>query len=217
MYNYPLYAALGDSLTVGVGSTIFMPNFVKCFHQSLESFFRQPIARLVFARNGATTGEILESLSRPDVSQAVGSARFITLTGGGNDLLRAGKVWLKTRDNTFILSALHESFANIEQIITKIIDLHSSDPEPFMIRILNLYNPVPYIPESHIWLETFNEKLLSLERFAEVRIADIYHAFYGREPHLLARDHTHPNPLGYRIMADTTARLGFAPVALQKI
>lgn len=190
-----------------------MPNFVKCFHRDLKSYFQMPVACRKFAKNGATTGDILATLYRPDVARTVASARFITLTGGGNDLLRAGKIWIRMRDRTLLSRALGESHTNIERIIAAMIHLHAGHSESFMIRILNLYNPMPHIPESRLWLEAFNERLLSLERFAEVRVADIYHAFYGRESSLLAMDHTHPNPLGYKIMADTTARLGFDPVA----
>lgn len=192
-----------------------MPNFVKVFHQSLETYFQQPVRRLVYAKKGATTGDILASLFRPDVAQAAGSATFITLTAGGNDLLRSGKIWLRTGDRSSILSALHESFENIWQIIETIMRLHSDNPESYLIRVLNLYDPLPQIPESRMWLESFNGRLASLERFNEIKIADIYHAFYGREPYLLAMDHTHPNPTGYKIMADTTARLGFKPVSAQ--
>lgn len=205
----PLYVALGDSLTVGVGSTLFQPNFVKLFHHDLEVYYQTPIERRVFAKNGATTAAILQSLSRPEVMEAVQNANFITLTGGGNDFLKAGKVWLKTGNFSVVLQATQQSLSHFDQMINQIMTIHSNRPIPLMIRVLNLYNPLFYIPETNRWLENYNQRLLSLERYPAVQVADIYHAFSGHEPQLLSFDHIHPNPIGYRVMAQATAALGF--------
>ncbi|TGA97236.1 lysophospholipase [Sporolactobacillus shoreae] len=208
----PLYVAIGDSLTVGIGSTFFQPNFVKYYHNILEYHFKRPISKLVFAKNGATTDAILESLRHPDVAQAVHDASFITLTGGGNDLLHAGKSWLRTGNSEMVTGAIQMCLQNMERIIETMVGLHKDVQEPMLIRVLNLYNPMFEIPESVKWLEYYNQSLISLERFPSVRVADVYHAFKGHEPFLLSLDHTHPNPIGYRVIAQTVAGLGFDPV-----
>ncbi|MFT8319149.1 MAG: GDSL-type esterase/lipase family protein [Sporolactobacillus sp.] len=212
MSERPLYVALGDSLTVGIGSTLFQPNFVKLYQQSLERYFTQPVQRISFAKNGAVTRQILENLQQPETAAAVHNASFITLTAGGNDLLHAGKNWLKTGDRATLNQAIQECVATIETILRTIFDIHMDNPQPFCVRVLNLYNPMPQIRESYVWLESYNRQLAALERSPFVKIADVYHTFYGREPMLLSFDHTHPNPIGYRMMADTVIQLGYAPV-----
>ncbi|RYL95688.1 lysophospholipase [Sporolactobacillus sp. THM7-4] len=212
MSEHLFYTALGDSLTVGVGATLFAPNFVRQYRRHLEQALQRPARLRVFAKNGATSEAVLESLSHPEVAYAVGSANAITLTAGGNDFIQAGRVWTASGDSSVIQITLASCYRRIEQIIETIYHLHRENPEPFMIRVLNLYNPMPQMPQSSPILETFNRRLAGLERFPGVKVADIYHAFYGREASLLSFDHIHPNPIGYSIMADTTARLGFDPL-----
>ncbi|WP_010631395.1 GDSL-type esterase/lipase family protein [Sporolactobacillus vineae] len=205
-----LYTAIGDSLTVGVGSTFFQPNFVRLYQQELEYYFRHPVDKRVFAKNGATTAEILASLSRPEVMKGVQEADVITVTGGGNDLLRAGKVWMKTGDREAVAAAIRNCLENMQQIVSLLIRLHSVHDRAPLIRVLNLYNPFYRVPESYGWLHAYNRELSRLEHHPAVRVADICQAFYGYEPYLLSIDHTHPNPVGYRVIARTVGRLGFA-------
>ncbi|CAM3026367.1 GDSL-type esterase/lipase family protein [Sporolactobacillus spathodeae] len=213
MGDRPLYVALGDSLTVGIGATFFQPNFVKLYQHSIEYYFRQPVERLSFAKNGATSEQILEQLLHPETTHAVANASFITLTAGGNDMLHASRKWLKTGNQAELSESIQSCVATIEEILWTIFEIHASNPQKFCVRVLNLYNPMPQIRETYFWLEQYNKQLASLERAPDVKIADVYHAFLGNEPMLLTLDHTHPNPLGYRIMADTAVHLGFEPVS----
>jgi len=206
---HPLYVAIGDSLTVGIGSTFFQPNFVKLYHRTLEAYYQTQIERRVYARNGATTEEIRNILSQPEVAESVSNASFITLTGGGNDFLKAGRTWMRTGDTSPIIEASQQSLIQFDQMIQRIDTLHASNPSPFIVRVLNLYNPLFYIPNTNHWLEEYTKRLTGLERYPFVRVADIYRAFSGHEPQLLGFDHIHPNPIGYRIMAQITANLGF--------
>jgi Lysophospholipase L1 and related esterases len=204
-----LYTAIGDSLTVGVGSTLFQPNFVSLYQQDLEYVFRTPVSKLVFAKNGATTADILVTLSRPDVIRGIQEADIITLTGGGNDLLRAGKTWVKTGNREIVAEAIKDCLTNMNQIVAALIRLHSGKDKVPLIRVLNLYNPFYQIPESYSWLESYNHELNRLERYPTVRVADVCRAFNSYEPYLLSIDHTHPNPAGYRVLTQTVSRLGF--------
>lgn len=204
-----LYTAIGDSLTVGVGSTFFQPNFVSLYRQDLEYVFKAPVNKLVFAKNGATTADILVTLSRPDVTQGIREADVITLTGGGNDLLRAGKTWMRTGNRKIVAEAIEECLTNMNQIVVTLINLNSDRDKVPLIRVLNLYNPFYQIPESYSWLDSYNHELSLLEQYPTVRVADVCRAFYSYEPFLLSIDHTHPNPAGYRLITQTVSRLGF--------
>ncbi|QAA22076.1 lysophospholipase [Sporolactobacillus terrae] len=200
----PLYTALGDSLTVGVGSTVFQPNFVKLYQRKLEVYYHIKLQRQIFAKNGATTEQILQSTFRPEIAAAIGRSTFLTITGGGNDFLKAGRYWMKTGDFSAVLQATENSLAHMEQMIYRIHLLHEDSTDSYRVRILNLYNPLFYIPGTNHWLEDYNKRLNQFEDDAHVRIADVYHAFSGYEPQLLGFDHLHPNPIGYRVMAEVT-------------
>lgn len=204
-----LYTAIGDSLTVGVGSTLFQPNFVRLYQQDLENYIGSPVEKRVFAKNGAITAEILDSLTRPEVAESIQQSDVITVTGGGNDLLRAGKTWIKTGNRDIVAAAIKNCLENMEQIVSQMIRLNSGNGRVPLIRVLNLYNPFYQVPESYSWLNAYNHELTRLEHHRTVRVADICQAFYGYEPYLLSIDHTHPNPVGYRVIAQTVSRLGF--------
>ena len=86
------YCGLGDSLTVGVGSNIFEKGFIgKYLFLTRKRPFNQPIAPAVFARVGATTGDILKSFEHPFVCRTIKEAEIITITAGGNDLIDAAE------------------------------------------------------------------------------------------------------------------------------
>lgn len=208
----PLYAAIGDSLTVGVGSTFFTPNFVERYRQRIEQAFNRPVAVQTFAKNGATTEQILASLSDPNVAQAIGQADIITLTAGGNDLIKAGKEFLRTGNTELLQYALSSGSANIEQIIQTIHMLNPPAQHPYIIRLFNLYNPLPGIPEAAPWIQAFNRQLAGFKRFPHIEVVDLYHIFLGHEAFYLSFDHIHPNPRGYEAMADAAAQLGYGSI-----
>jgi lysophospholipase L1-like esterase len=41
----------------------------------------------------------------------------------------------------------------------------------------------------------------------------VYHAFLGREKELLFLDGIHPNPKGYKVIAEQMHQLGYVPLA----
>ncbi|GGK36423.1 hypothetical protein GCM10010965_31690 [Caldalkalibacillus thermarum] len=85
-----LYVAVGDSLTAGIG-TLLKPGFVQLYKQKAERALKRKIQVQVFAKNGASSEDILHMLSRPHLQQAVRKAHLITLSAGGNDLRQAAK------------------------------------------------------------------------------------------------------------------------------
>ncbi|MFD2617874.1 GDSL-type esterase/lipase family protein [Terrilactibacillus laevilacticus] len=206
------YVAIGDSLTVGVGSTIFTPGFVERYKKLTEQALNRPLAVVTFAKKGATSSQIYLTFDFPPLLNALKHAELITLTAGGNDFIQAGKQFLRTRNTGFLYHALNTSMANIKRMIIIIHQMTQNQYHPIMIRILNLYNPFPQIPEINDWITLFNQQLLTLSHPPYIQIADIYHAFLGHERELLFIDHIHPNPRGYEVMAQTVVQLGFSPL-----
>lgn len=209
-FQVPLnYVALGDSLTVGVGSAIFTPGFVGDYTLLSQSALCAPICPRVFAKIGATTDEILQSLSIPEVAYHISHADIITLTAGGNDLIHAAEAFLVNHKVQDLETAVNQSTANISKIICKIHELNPPEKHTYILRILDLYNPFPNISETRPWIHAFNTHLASFSSMPHIGIANIYSPFEGRQKELLSSDHVHPNPKGYKVMAEATYRLGY--------
>ncbi|RYM06205.1 hypothetical protein EWH99_03745 [Sporolactobacillus sp. THM7-7] len=101
MRKHPFYVALGDSLTVGVGSTLFLPDFVAHYRKTLETVLRQPVGLRVLAKNGATTEDILYALQHPEVEKTIREADVITITAGGNAVCWLSIGFTRTRPATW--------------------------------------------------------------------------------------------------------------------
>jgi uncharacterized protein (TIGR01732 family) len=204
------YVALGDSLTVGVGAPLFTrASFVDRYQQLSERALKHIIYLNTFAKIGATTEEVLQDLSRSEVAVNVSHANIITLTAGGNDLIQAAESFLKSKKTQDLEEALDKSTSNIANIIDKIHALNPPQNHTYIIRLLNLYNPFPDIPEADSWIQDFNTHLAMFSKMPHIGVVDIYHPFAGRQRELLSIDKIHPNPIGYKIMAEATYQLGY--------
>lgn len=77
------YVALGDSITSGYGLSDDDPGFTELVAES------GGYALTNLAEDGATSADLLETLSEEETSAAVAEADLITVTIGGNDLMGA--------------------------------------------------------------------------------------------------------------------------------
>ncbi|MED3564215.1 GDSL-type esterase/lipase family protein [Bacillus xiapuensis] len=208
--THPLYyVALGDSLTVGVGVPIFTRAFVDQYLELSEQALNHNIYLTIFAKVEATTEEILQWLSLPEVAVKVSHSDIITLTAGANDLIHAAEAFLITKSTKDFNDALNKSIKNIARIIDKIHALNPLQKYTYLIRLLNLYNPFPDIPEADSWIQNFNARLKMFSKIPHIGVADIYHPFAGRQKELLSIDNVHPNAMGYKVMAESTYQLGY--------
>lgn len=196
------YIAIGDSLTVGKGASFLRPGFVERFAHKIGDSQSHFVTINKFAHNGATSGEILHHVHTPSLAYSLQQADLVTLTSGGNDLIDAGKAFLKSRDYRVIYEAIQRASINNFQLLTYIRELQAAGGKFSDIWILNMYNPFPAIPETNQWISEFNAQLAQAAMSAKVNVADIYHAFLGRTPYLLSRDGVHPNDEGYAVMAN---------------
>ncbi|GGE37483.1 spore germination lipase LipC [Pullulanibacillus camelliae] len=208
-----LYAALGDSLTVGIGSDLFFPGFIGYYQHALQHHLKQPVAIQSIARVGATAMEILEATTFVAICKSLQHAQVITVTAGANDLIDAGKRFLIDHDLKRLQNALEASVYHVGEIIRKIHKLHEQRPAPYILRVFNIYNPFPELPEANMWIERFNHELLSYASHPNTKIADIDTAFAGKQKDLLVPGDVHPNVHGYKVMADVLKQLGYAPLS----
>ena len=207
-----LYCAIGDSLTVGVGTDLFSPGFVGRYHQSLEQTLKHPVVVKKIARNGATSADILNAVKLPLHQEFIQSSEVITLTSGANDLIQAGERFLIEKNVSLLFQAMNTAIENIEKIIECLHSYHLAKSHPFILRLQNLYNPFSQFPEADQWIEQFNARLLAHTTYPNTKLADIHTAFEGKQNQLLVPGGVHPNDKGYEVIANTLTDLGFDPL-----
>jgi lysophospholipase L1-like esterase len=202
------YLAFGDSLTVGYGA---LPDqgFVSIVKQRMEEAARIPVCLSNAGTNGATTGYLLDLLNtEPELRHLIGRANVITITAGGNDLIQAALPFIHSGNSALLKSALQayeKNYCNIIARIDKIKQNAEYARSPYVSILIGLYNPLPNIPESAVWVEGFNRFLNKL-RTPKRYIVQVSHAFKGKEAKLLFMDHIHPNAAGYAVIADQVMR-----------
>ncbi|MRN56684.1 GDSL-type esterase/lipase family protein [Paenibacillus monticola] len=203
------YTAIGDSLTTGFGA---LPGngFVPVYRSMAEGRLRSNVVSTNLGVNGLTTAGLEQRLrGNPVYRQALQGAELITLSIGGNDLIRAAKSTAGQRDPSRVLRrALEECKQNFAEIMTTLQQLKSGSREPYIIRIVGLYNPYPQMSQATEWVQQFN-RYASQYSNRICGFASIYSEFSGNERGLLSIDHLHPNGRGYRVIADRLNALGY--------
>ena len=191
--NNTRYMALGDSLVAGYGAVPATQGYVYLLYK--EGAFDKVTNTLLSNAGvpGVTSRQVLEH----QVPQAIEAFRptVITLTVGGNDLLRI----LKGADAGQVLSEFQTNFTLILQ------SLRTALPNARIV-VSNLYT-IPQIPGADQVVPVFNQIVASVASAFNVPVADVYSAFQGRHGLLLierpgaAPDEVHPTNAGYHVMA----------------
>ena len=230
--NTKLYVALGDSLSAGVGATVYTEQgFVPLIHEALGRQF----ALLNLGIAGYTSTQMIEegTLERAitEIEQrnhddnAGNDVEVVTLEIGGNDLLDIffdlvlpGRCPNVTQglERPECVDALRRALDRYEPNLDLILDrLHEADPD-LNIFLMTLYNPWsggdPALSGlAELALEgdpatPFPEGLQDIiRRQAEandVPLVEVYPLFAGKTKEFIASDRIHPNDAGYRVMAD---------------
>ncbi|WP_188207929.1 GDSL-type esterase/lipase family protein [Alkalibacillus aidingensis] len=204
------YRALGDSLTLGVGN-YFSGGFVSRYAQISLKTLRRPVRTEVFAKNKMTSGQLRAMLQDPHVRFRLIPANMITITTGGNDLLYANRMFLKTYNPIVFEHAEQQFYENLLYILHEIQLLKSLHSTPYFVRLIGLYNPYPDLSYSLFWVNRFNQ---ILKNFATdiVQYVDILPHFDQGRKKLLAIGSMHPNKHGYNLIAHKLAETGYYPL-----
>ena len=191
--NNTRYMALGDSLVAGYGAIPATQGYVYLLYK--EGVF--DIATNTLLSNAGVPGVTSRQVLDHQVPQAIEAFRptVITLTVGGNDLLRI----LKGADAGQVLSEFQTNLTLILQ------NLRTALPNTRIV-VSNLYT-IPQIPGADQIVPVFNLIVGGVASAFNVPVADVYGAFLGRrgllliERHGAAPNEVHPTNAGYRVMA----------------
>jgi lysophospholipase L1-like esterase len=196
MENRVFYVALGDSLTVGVGASAHERSFAASFFQSIKQ--TKECRYMNFGKSGTSSGELLQLLlTDSKIRDLLKRATHITITTGGNDLIRAYQ-------NNENLSGYYRTIQTLKQNL-KLILHNITETNPFThVSLMGLYNPGT---PNHRLFTLANQLIRGINKYYEETANDYdVHAInpmdsFLNKPHLLA-DEVHPNDLGYRIITD---------------
>jgi lysophospholipase L1-like esterase len=189
------YMAMGDSLAAGYGAIPATEGYVYLLYRS-GAFDTVP--NTIFCNAGvpgATSSDVLDY----QVPQAIRDFRpdVITLTVGGNDLLRI----MEGAEPDTVLQGFAD---NLVQILTKLRS--AQELQNTKIYLSNLYS-IPEIPASEVVVPFFNQIVAGVAANFGLAVADVYSAFKGKKGLLLVERHgadpyqVHPTNAGYRVMA----------------
>lgn len=199
------YCAIGDSLTTGFG-TLAGGGFVPLYRRAAESRLHTGVAAVNLGINGLDSAELADKVSRdPLFRRSLRGAQLITVSIGGNDLIRAARRRATAREMERTLEACKR---NCSSVLNDLYRLKAQTGEPYIIRMVGLYNPYPQWEEAAVWVRRYNRYAAGLSN-GIYSFADIYDPFarYGRR--LLSLDGVHPNREGYRVIADRLNALGY--------
>ncbi|MDQ0194758.1 GDSL-type esterase/lipase family protein [Paenibacillus wynnii] len=204
------YTAIGDSLTTGFGA---LPGngFVPVYSRMAEASLRSKVVYTNLGVNGLTTVELEQRLRGNSMfRQALQEADLITLSIGGNDLIRAAKSSAGQQGSTLVVlrNALQECKKNFDGIMGTLWQLKRNSRSLYIIRIVGLYNPYPRLDEASDWVMQFNRHA-SQYNSRSCGFASIYNSFAGNERELLFLDHIHPNKRGHYVIAEKLNNLGY--------
>ncbi|KQY83044.1 lysophospholipase [Paenibacillus sp. Root52] len=202
------YAAIGDSLTVGTGA-LLGTGFVPLYRRMAEINVRTFVSMDNMGMNGLTSGELLQMVSSHNrVRQSLREADIITISIGGNDLIRTFKASNGVPGTSKMTQVLGDTRNHVSQIMKQIRQLKGNSV--YMVRTIGLYNPFPQAAEAAYWVQQYNS-FLNGAGSRYYACAQVYDRFLGHERELLFWDRVHPNARGYRVIADQLNRTGYIP------
>ncbi|EPH94651.1 GDSL-like protein [Enterococcus faecalis 13-SD-W-01] len=225
------YIAIGDSLTEGVGDQTQQGGFVPLVANDLKDRYQLTAVEIEnYGVNGERSDQILKRLKKEEkIQKNIASADFITLTVGGNDLMKV------IQNNFFGLSvdSFKKPLKNYQKNVASLIEEMRSLNKTAPIYVLGIYNPFylnfPEITDMQTIVDNWNkgtETTLSEEPNTYfIPINDILYQGLDNQVGITAEsgtqdsgsgdnlnqlknnvlyeeDHFHPNNLGYQLMAN---------------
>lgn len=193
-------AAIGDSLTQGVGDSKEQGGYVGILDRSINKE-EELVSFSNFGIRGYRSDQLLEYLDDPEVVDAIDDSDIVLITIGANDIMQ---VFKSNFTNLNLEDFQHERVnyeVRLRQIFAKIKDINSNAD----IYLLGFYNPFDKyfedIRELSIIVEEWNNtgKMVAEENNGTfIPTADL---FADPDEDVFAEDNFHPNDLGYQRMA----------------
>ena len=221
------YAALGDSLAVGI---LAQQGYVPRYQQHIQTDTGATVMLTNLGVNGWQSSDLLNAL-RNDTRfrAAVHSAQVVTWEIGGNDLLAVRREFISGTcggaDNQECLrQAVVQFKSNWDAIVAEI--LAQRDPRNTILRTMDIYNPFVAVDRLgerftilNNYLNQVNAHITASAALNNIPCAKVHEAFNGasgeEDPILkgfISIDGLHPNDRGHEAIAGALRQLGYAPL-----
>lgn len=207
------YVAVGDSLTEGVGDLTKQGGFVSLVKQDLTRNYNYQVKALNYGVSGNTSQQILQRMvENKDLQTSLKQADLLSLTVGGNDLMRVVR---KNLANLAVGDFVQPQAA-YQANLAKIIEQARKDNADLPIYIVGIYNPFylsfPDLPQMQEVLDNWNQAsqdvISQYEQVYFVPVDELLSKGLGGDNQtgtvndlLFAEDNFHPNTTGYQLMA----------------
>lgn len=197
------YLVLGDSVARGFGSKKTGPHGYSSLVTKGLAQDEIPLKLINRGVVGQTSKQLVDYIKKPEIQQEIRKADLISLTIGGNDLL---KVALQEKDPLSVLSGFDRIQSryqrNLSGILKEIRALNGDAP----ILVTSLYNPVlpdqSYYPVSNRLLKNWNIGMKKAAyQYRLTHVVDVSDRLQAGKGNWLS-DEIHPNDRGYKRMAE---------------
>lgn len=217
--------ALGDSLTEGVGDQTGQGGFVPLLANNISETDKVNVLSQNFGVAGDTSTQIYKRLtSQKKIQTAIQKADMITLTVGGNDVMKV----IRTQLSNLSEKSFEKPAKAYQQQITELFARIRQENPQAPVYVLGIYNPFylnfPDITQMQDIIDNWNkatQEVIAKEKNTYfVPINDLlYQGVNGSRGvttsdgavetitnnALFEEDHFHPNNIGYQIMSDAVA------------
>ncbi|MCI1283232.1 MAG: SGNH/GDSL hydrolase family protein [Lacticaseibacillus songhuajiangensis] len=210
-------AAVGDSLTHGVGDTTHQGGYVPLIAQDMQVATNRKVATSNYGVTGDTARQIQKRVrTQKKLQTSVKNADIITMTVGGNDLmhlLQKNMLSINTKDVTKGINTFQK---HLTSLISDVRALNPNAP----IYVFGIYNPFyvyfPNITKMQTSVQRWNKQtqktLATLNKVYYVDIDSVLSKGNGQKKAssakkqkavnnlIYGKDHFHPNNAGYEQM-----------------
>ncbi|MDF2035455.1 SGNH/GDSL hydrolase family protein [Cytobacillus oceanisediminis] len=196
-------AAVGDSLTQGVGDSTERGGYVPYLEMSLEKDKSvQDAVFYNFGVRGNRSDQLLKKLGTEEVKDIVKKADAIIITIGGNDVMKV----VRENFSNLKLRAFTKEKKNYEQNLIEVLDAIKEVNPNSKIVLIGLYNPFlkwfSEITEINDILGDWNGTSQAiLKDYPGTYFVEIDDIFENTDDNLLYTDYFHPNDKGYELIA----------------
>ncbi|WP_144509709.1 GDSL-type esterase/lipase family protein [Bacillus sp. FJAT-22090] len=195
---------LGDSLTQGVGDELKRGGYIGLLQKEISQY--KGIEEVILtntAKRGRRSDQLLKMLKAGEIDHQLRKADIITLTIGGNDMMKVVKKDLFDLKVENFERELVKFEKNYDRILEEIREVNSSAP----IILLGLYNPITAVTDEKSEIDSivadWNNTIESMA-YSDVNacFVPIDQLFITNANLVYHTDFFHPNSKGYELIEE---------------
>ncbi|GAA0435836.1 hypothetical protein GCM10008983_10590 [Lentibacillus halophilus] len=194
-------AAVGDSLTQGVGDDVVEGGYIGILDQKINQD-EQRVTFDNFGKRGNRSSQLLKRLEKPSIQESIKQADIVLLTIGANDVMQVVKKNFLSLEMSDFKQPRKDYKTHLESIFTTIKNLN----DDASIYLIGFYNPFRNYFKNleelntiiNNWNQTGKTATSNFDRTNFIPIADMFHA---EDKNVFAEDNFHPNHRGYQLFA----------------